>query len=595
MSQPQLITDYFRLHNLSQFRESINETANSVYYVYAARHTQYPAGDTSIPNITNSVDETLYTSYAEMVFGKRVGPNDVAAMVPRYNWAANTYFAAYRSNVDLTGKNYYTVVETPSTFYVFKCLDNAGNAASTVAPDYTQTSADDEFYSTADGYVWKYMYSVDATTFNKFATALYMPVVPDASVVLNATEGTIDVITVDYKGSNYGTFFANTFNSPDIRVGGNPLIYNLAATASSNSGFYENSFLYITSGTGSGQGRRITSYNVTGSTKQIIIESPAFETALDNTSQYEITPYVSVTGDGDGAVARALVNTSQSNCVSGVEIINRGSAYTFATATVQGNTGGTSNAAVLTVVLGPKGGHGSNPEYELGSRTLGIGVTFNVSESGSIPIVNDYRSIGLLKDPLYANVVFTVASPTGAFQVGEVVVQQNTGAQGVVAEWDSVNTLTLTDVNGVFLTGNTSVNKLEGQTTGSEAVTSTIIINGQAKTFNTFDQRRRWTFTDATGTFTPDEKVFPSTRGIAIANAVFHSNTAGSLYLTHVQGTLNNGEFIQGATSGASAKILFGYPADIVVGSGEVLYIENKTPVTRTDSQSEAVKILLHF
>lgn len=591
----QLITNYFRLHNLQQFRESINETANSVYYVFAGRHTQYPSGDTTIPSITNSVDNTLYNAYTEMIFGKRVGPSDVAAMVPRYNWSTNTYFDAYRSNADLTDKKFYTVVETPSTFYVFKCLDNAGNSASIVAPDITQTSANDEFYSTSDGYVWKYMYSVDATTFNKFATSLYMPVVTDANVVLNAVDGTVDVITVDYKGSNYGTYFANTFNSPDVRVGGNPLIYNLAVSASSNSGFYEKSFIYIKNGTGAGQGRKITSYNVTGSNKQIIIEAPAFEIPLDNTSQYEITPFVAVTGDGDGVVARALVNTSQSNSISGVEIINRGTGYSYASAVVEGNTGGTTNTAVLTVVLGPKGGHGSNPEYELGSRTLGISVTYNVSESGSIPVVNDYRSVGIIKDPLYANVVFTVASPTGAFQIGETVIQQNTGAQGVVAEWDSVNTLTLTDVNGVFLTGNTSVNKLQGLTSSSQAVTSTIIINGQSKNFNTFDQRRRWTFTDATGTFLQDEIVYPSTRGIAIANAVFHSNTAGSLYLTHVQGVLNNNEFIQGATSGASARILFGYPADIVVGSGEVLFTENKAPITRTDSQSEIVKLFLHF
>jgi hypothetical protein len=72
----QLITNYFKLHNVNQFRESISETANSVYYVFAAKHTTYPSGDGSIPSLTNSVEDTLINPYNEMIFGKRVTPTD---------------------------------------------------------------------------------------------------------------------------------------------------------------------------------------------------------------------------------------------------------------------------------------------------------------------------------------------------------------------------------------------------------------------------------------------------------------------------------------------------------------------------------------
>lgn len=588
----QLITSYFRLHNVNQFKESISETANSVYYIFAGKHTPYPSGDSTIPEITNNVNETLYNAYTEMVFGKRVTPSDVLPVAPRYNWTANTNYAAYRSNEDLTDKQYYVCVNGGSSFHVFKCLDNNSNTASVIQPDVTQTTPDDTFYSTSDGYVWKYMYSMNSTTFNKFATTNYMPVVANTQVSGNAVSGAIDVVTLSFAGSNYNSYLSNTFISTDLRVGGDPLKYNIANTASSSNNFYLNSFMYIVDGTGSGQGRKIVDYTVVGVAKTVTL-SEAFTTSPDTTSQYEITPYVLITGDGDGAEARAIVNNSTSNTIHQIEIISRGQGYTYATAVVTGNTGGVSNAAVLEVVLGPKGGHGSNPEYELGCSALGLSVNFANSESGTIPAVNDYRTVGLIKDPLFANVVLTVGSPTGAFNVGQIVTQANTGAQGVVTEWDSINTLSLTNVSGIFLTGNSSVNLLTETYSGSTATLASYQINGQAKSFSTFDQRYRFTFTPIDGVFTLDERVYQT--DVQLANAVFHSNTSANLYLTHVLGTLNTGNAIIGQSSGASANLLFSYPPDLVIGSGEVLYVENENPISRSISQSETIKIILQF
>ena len=82
---------------------------------------------------------------------------------------------------------------------------------------------------------------------------------------------------------------------------------------------------------------------------------------------------------------------------------------------------------------------------------------------------------------------------------------------------------------------------------------------------------------------------------VQLANAVFHSNTSANLYLTHVLGTLNTGNAIIGQSSGASANLLFSYPPDLVIGSGEVLYVENENPISRSISQSETIKIILQF
>lgn len=584
----QLITNYFRLHNVNQFKESINETANSVYYVFAARHTQYTGGDTAIPPLTNTLENTLTIPYEEMIFGKRVSANDVSVMVPRYDWVSNTVYTPYRSNEDLTNKPFYVAVNAGSARHIFKCLDNNSNSVSVSAPDLASTSANDEYYATADGYQWKYMYSIGTSTFDKFATDTYMPVVANTQVTGNAVSGAIDVITVTYRGSNYNTFLSNTFLSSDLRIGGDPTKYYIANNASTSNDFYIGSYLYLKTGTGAGQGRRIVDYSVIGNSKTVTISS-GFTTAPDATTVYEITPGVLIEGDGDDAEARAVVNTAQSNTIARIEIVNRGRNYTWASAIVTGNTSGVSNAAVLRVDLGPKGGHGSNPEYELGGTSLCMSVTFANSESGTIPVVNDYRTVGIIKDPLFANVVLTVGSINGSYSVGETVTQSNTNAAGVVTEWDTINTLTLTNVNGIFVTGQTV-------TGGTSNATSNLVsyqINGQAKNFNTFDQRYRYTFTPISGTFTPDEAVYQT--DINFANAVFHSNTSSNLYVTHLKGVLNTGNTLVGQVSGATANLLFAYPPDIVRNSGEVIYMENESPISRSNSQSETIKVILQF
>ena len=597
----QIITNYFKLHNVKQFRESINETANSVYYVFAGRSLPYSAGDIEVQEITNTEDSTSYNTQENMVFGKRVSANDVCVSTDRINWTANTVYTPYRNDVVLEGTSYYVSVNAASVYHIFKCLDNNSNAVSTSKPDASQTAPNDEFYSTSDGYVWKYMYSLDSTIFNKFATINYMPVVANGQVVANASSGSIDVITVPFRGSNYDTTLTSTFITTDIRVGGNPLKYNIANTASSNNLFYQSSFIYIASGTGAGQGRKIVDYVVVANTKTITLDE-AFSTVPSVDSVYEITPSVLITGDGSNATARAIVNTSLSNTIYQVQIINRGRDYTYATAEVVGNTGGVSNSAVLNVVMGPKGGHGSDPEYELGSSALVISSKFSNNETGTIPTENDFRTIGLIKDPLYANVGLTVSSISGSFLIGENIIQANTLATGTVTEFDAISTVAITAVSGVFIAGKT----ITGVTSNSTANVTSFNINGKSKGFDTFDQRARFAFRQVSGTLTHDEFVYQTAaNGAFSANGHFHSQEGsvnvssglfeGNLYLTHIKGTLNTGNTLVGNTSGAVATLLFKYPSDLTKGSGEIIYVENLNSVTRSNNQSETVKIILKF
>lgn len=584
----QLLTDYFRLHIANQFKESINEVANSVYYVFAGRPSPYANGDVVVsPN--NTVQEFDINTHDNMVFGKRVQPEDVAIMVPRNDWVANTVYAPYRHYTDLSNASYFVCVNATSQFHVFKVIDNNGGVVSSYAPSFEDTSADDEYYATADGYVWKYMYTIPKASFDKFATRDFIPVVRNANVVANAVSGSIDFIEVSYGGSHYNSYTNGQFNSTDLRIGGSRLIYNIANTASSVDGYYEGCYIYIASGTGAGQVRRITQYDVSGLQKLITIDS-AFTISPDVTSAYQINPAVVITGDGAGATARAIINPLNANSIARVDIINRGSGYTWAATDIVSENDGYSNAAVVIPIMSPKGGHGSNPEGELQGTNIGISVTFANTEGNTIPTTNDYRTIGIVKDPQYSNVTFFYSSSEGLFTVGERVYQQSTRAEGVVIDTDETTYVTLSNVVGVFLS---SANVI-GYTSNATANVTSLEINGSSKGFDTFDQRQKFTYNAlSVSSFVEDELVY--NLDPAIANAMFHSIDDNYVYLTNNRGIVNTGVQLIGSNSGAFLTTLSKYPGDLVHGSGEVIYIENTDPITRSNTQSEVIKIILKF
>lgn len=584
----QLLTDYFRLHVVNQVKESINEVANSVYYVFMGRSVPFANGDVVVPP-QNTVNEYDIYVHDQMVLGKRVHPTDAAVMIPRFDWTSNTVYTPYRDYLDLSSAQYFVCVNAVAQFHVFKVIDNNKGIPSTYAPAFEDTSADDEYYATADGYVWKYMYTIPKSTFDKFATRDFIPVVRNANVVANAVSGAIDFIETTYAGTHHNSFVNGQFIVTDLRVGGNPRVLNVANTAKSTNGYYEGCYLYLTSGTGAGQARKIQQYAVTGSQKLVTIDT-AFIVSPDVTTQYEISPAVNIVGDGSGATARAIINPLNANAVSRVDIINRGSGYTWAKASIVTENDGFVNTAILTPIMSPKGGHGSNPEGELQGTNLGFSVTFANTEGNTIPVSNDYRTIGILKDPLFSNVTLSYANSVGLFTVGEKIYQQSTRAEGVVIATDETSFIRVSNVVGTFVT---SANVI-GYTSNATANVTTFEINGSSKGFDTFDQRIKVTYSaPSIVSFAEDEMVYQLDP--AVSNAVFHSMNNDYIYLTNIRGSVNTGAQLIGSNSGAFATLLTKYPGDLVHGSGEVIYIENIDPQTRSNNQSEVIKIVLKF
>jgi hypothetical protein len=706
------ITKHFNTHNAKQFVESISEQANSLYYVFGARHVTWP-NDLTPPTPSNSEEDTYYQLYRDMMFGKKVNAADVAHMIDHTPYVSGTVYNQYDNKTEeLT--NYFVTVPESGGYSVFKCLYNNKGNPSISQPTMTATTADDDVYiTTADKYQWVLMYYMTNSEYAKFSTTSKVPIIANTAVQANAVPGAIDVINVNSGGSRYfsvangvvktanvgsntliheiesfvsanvtpgnvsGTFVIekadlfgkhangdiNTANnvangviveaSTDmlrfIDIKGNFFgqqanviikgqtssatgtidnIVSETSSLSSNTDFYKGSVFYITAGTGAGQQRIISEYIVTGSARRVLLAND-FTTAIDSTSRYEISPRISIIGDGQGLQARAIVNTA-TFAVDTVDIIDRGYGYTYGSASVIGNTGivegqdgegvdviAQANNANVSIIIGPKGGHGSDPINELGGSVVGISVDFANTENGNISVANDYRQFGLLKDPLFANVQLSVSDVTlnggesgseTSFAVGDIITQSAhddtvaNGAFGYVTNRAS-GTITAANVYGNFVTssGNT---QLRIQNAANTQANVGIVLTNPTRSNsdnNSFDQRLVLTGFSNTSSvvFQQDEVVKQESTDATGRIEVINST---SVALTRVQGNWlasdsasGTNYHFNGESSSGRGKFTGIRQPDLVRGSGEVLYVENQSPVTRSAAQTERIKLLIEF
>ena len=131
----------------------------------------------------------------------------------------NTVFGSAYSTANLF-KTTTTTTQYSNKFYIrntqdqiFKCLFNNGGIASNTMPTISIGGElpENPYVETADGYKWKYMYTIPTGLKNKFFTDKYMPVLRDSIVFSNSKDGRIDIVKIIDGGSGYygGTTVSN--------------------------------------------------------------------------------------------------------------------------------------------------------------------------------------------------------------------------------------------------------------------------------------------------------------------------------------------------------------------------------------------------
>jgi hypothetical protein len=549
---PAIVTNKFRIHNAKQFVEAFDEISttsgaaitdasgllNTNMYLFIGKVTAW-TDDTAPPTPTDSVSNTVYNHWRDMIAAKKIGSTDVSHVCPRYNWTSGTnYFAYTHANNALFDQTFYIMTED---YNVYKCLSNNNtDGASTTKPTGTGTS----IVATGDGYKWKFMYQISAARALKFVTPSYMPAQRvrksngaiantsdssfqyDVEIAANTSgNGAIEVGHVTAGGTGYlfetGVLASHTGNSTTCKIVGTGLATSTLV----------GSDIYFTSEAGSsgvtGKGGTITVYVAS---TDIVTFTPALASAnVPVTGDgYSIGPKVAITGDGQGANVRAT-NTA-SGVVGDLVVVAGGNNYGNAVATITANVSHGS-AAAITPVIGPRGGHGDDAVEELGGFFVMVNSRLEYGESGNFTTNNDFRKIGLVAQPLYSN--GDVATATSIDQCVTMTIQS----------WNS--------------------------TAYAEDATLTGALSG------------------ATGKVVD----FKSNTTIRLVDVIMGSNTTAGY--DSIAGSFQANETITSGSASANTSAVVG--GDLEKFSGDVLYVENRSPVTRADDQIEDVKLIIEF
>jgi hypothetical protein len=408
--------------------------------VAANAYIRYLFSEINPTTPVDSYQETYFDIWRNMIAAKRVQASDVSSIVSQYNWANNTVYTQYTdADPDLPTKQFYVITSDGN---VYKCIDNNRNGYSTSKPTGTGTS----IVSTSDGYRWKYMYTVTSASSLKFSTVDWIPVQTLTSnngsaqwnVQQTAANGAIHHIEVVANGYGYLTA-SNTFYGVS-----NSTVLKLAPSSSGVDDIYNGSAIFIKSGAGSGQIRTIINYS---GANNILTVNSAFVSLPNTSSQYLISPRVIVRGDS-GSVATAYASNTYGGQVRKITMISTGASYSTANVVISANVG---RGATAKAIISPLGGHGSDATDELFGSNIMLNVRLIDSEANTFPSNNDFRIIGIMRDPLLnngqaANTTHidqshrvTVKNVAGDFRADEIIVGSTSGASGRLVVFANTN------------------------------------------------------------------------------------------------------------------------------------------------------------
>lgn len=615
------------------------------------------ANTATTPNGKNSIEEESKTR-RQIQTVKLLDDDKVALMVNRVNWSQGTIYQPWSYTEDNTQRNFYVYTDENN---VYACISAGGGRTSLEQPRGTDTS----LIFLSNGYIWKFLFKIPENL-RDFIDENYIPVLevpfyenkpfPYAenqdkqlqyNVQYNTGVGRIQGIVVDTIGSAY-PYVVTPADEHFIR--GTPTVsadqVRLDSKASSSNDVYVDYTIRIVSGSGVGQYRKIIAY--AGGIKTATLES-AFNSSIgtpDATSKYEIIPTVTISGDGSGASAYAKMGLYGTKTIDSVVLVNGGSNYSFATASIVPAASPTPTA--LSVNINPTKGLGREPIFDLNVSRVSILTRLQGDEGDRAVIGNDYSQYGLWLSPTinstYDNagkVVGTVAykqtkvdlSPNGVtfspnfIENGEFVFgsqSYNLGrSRNFIAYGTARSQVTLDGLNSPFINGETvyvfKSNNPDGTPSGgftftnkTATVTNTLFQDSiRPSNVETYRCSHKLSIGRNDGnSFDPENPYQDITLdyGVtgasgSVGNVLYFDNIEGSsgdLYVTNVfPGSSSDalgftaGELLY--VNDLELTIESFSPPELNLFSGQLLYISSIDPVTRSAEQADIFKVNIDF
>ena len=548
-----IVSSNFRVVNADNFKEDVK---NSNVYVAIGRADAWSltTSDTTdtTPFTPNDHLDDQNNARRQFIGMQKLTSADVSHVVKRHNWTTGTVYVPWDSDdADIYDRNPCFYVLT-NEFKVYKCLRNGNGAQSTVQPTHTTPTPTG---SATDGYIWKYMYSITTADSEKFLTNAYMPVktIPvtieafaAAAAADNQTKILLTEANLDIKvGHQVVNANAQVVGEISAIVGAELTLAANLAHAISSGDILTINFANDTKAS-TALSTDFTQYKAQKDSLELAeaggierIEIPSGQGGAGYTGNPS-SVVISSDGETNAFVEPADV-TIAGGAITAIDIGTstgssaHGKNITVATITVSG--GGATTDATPRAVIAPNRGHGTDPVAELGGFLVALNTQLTGTGGGDLTIGNDFRQITIIKNPRVHN---------------------STPFAGGLATATTLNPLKALNITGGGDVANLAADDvITGGNSGAKAFIAYVDASDSNNKIYYYQNEK-------TG---------------------FKSFTTGSSETITAQDGGGGGSFQVGSISNS----------EVDSRSGEMLFLENRTPINRSATQIEDIKLILEF
>lgn len=502
------ITDTYKREILDGMYKSFNSAYDSGialgdsdrYYIGIGRSQEWQDDDnppTPNPSLEHERD---FRSSLQAV--KRV--TDLSYVVPRHNWSAGSIYTAWNDNnhsdttigafQDIDGP-YYVITDENN---VYLCLQQGRTDEGIIRNSiYKPVDVTHQPFSAGpDGYIWKFLYNVGVYNSRRYLTSEWIPV----EHVLDSTAGGLPA---DELSASRLAQIAIQRNAVPGQILGVEIEEN-------GSGYTENPTISIN-------------------------------------GKHTSTAYAYGRIDSNGSIFQVVMKDS-----AGASLYSFGSGYgpeTWITIDAPSST----PAKLRPIVHQTEGGLGWDPRNDLNSSSLMYSVRLIADEYKIFTVNNDFRQVGLIKNPHKDSADFPLFTGDSEF----------TGVRGTALKKMFVG-------NGINATNTTFDNIVTGMSSGAKAYV---------------DYYEEYV----------DSDCCDSTQNVSRNVLYVHQTTETGFT------PFDPSEVVELSDNGGMASIIPHQDstipalrfADVERFSGEVLYIDNRVQIERDPDQTEDVKIVI--
>jgi len=288
--------------------------------------------------------------------------------------------------------------------------------------------------------------------------------------------------------------------------------------------------------------------------------------------------YTNIPIKGDGTGARAIVTINNDQKVESVTVSNGGSGYTFGTLDlIGGGVPAATTNPVFNVIIPPQGGHGADIYRELGSKNVLIYSRIENDTSNPDFITgNEIARIGIVESP---KILGSTTDNLTAEKASAVYALRLTGTG-----YSSANFAADSYVTQTVGLGSTAVGRVISydKTTGVLKYWQDRTNSG-FNTDGTLNTNPLYGFTMHRFTGNPSSGGSISVVGTATTLAI-HTSFSGLSTVINSRTYYLGQEFTNGVSEPEVQKY-----------SGNIIYVDNRPSITRSQNQKEDIKIILQF